>query len=96
MTDELKQWEYEKGYEKGRADTIKVLLETQKYDELSQKIAIDILERGIAKGRADAIVEFVTRFEYENITDANAERLKPFIYEMHRLAEKMQKGAENE
>lgn len=44
--------------------------------------------------RADAIEEFVTRFEYKNITDANAERLKPFIYEMHRLAEKMQKGEE--
>ena len=46
--------------------------------------------------RADAINEYVTRFEAENITDANAERLKPFIFEMHRLAEQMQKGAENE
>lgn len=43
--------------------------------------------------RADAIEEYVTRFEAENITDANAERLKPFIFEMHRLAEQMQKGA---
>ena len=58
MTDELKQWEYDRGYEKGRADAITELLETQKYDELSQKIAIDILERGIAKGKSDGAREF--------------------------------------
>ena len=25
MIDELKQWEYDKGYEKGKADTLKVI-----------------------------------------------------------------------
>lgn len=25
MTDELKQWEYDKGYEKGKADMLKVI-----------------------------------------------------------------------
>lgn len=46
---------------------------------------------GVKQGKADAVTEFVTRFEYENITDKNSERLNPIIYEMHRLAEQMQK-----
>lgn len=45
-------------YQKGRADVITELLETQKHDELSQKIAIDVLNRGIAKGKKDGAREF--------------------------------------
>lgn len=61
-----------KGYSMGRADTITELLETQKYDELSQKIAIDILERGITKGKVDGAREFANKLidkfkeNYEN------------------------------
>lgn len=42
MTDELKQWEYEKGYERGKADALKVIEDIKaeiqsKADELQTK-----------------------------------------------------------
>lgn len=56
-------------YQKGRADVESELLESKDSDELSQKIAIDILERGIEKGRKDGIREFakwLTKSNYAN------------------------------
>ena len=48
---------FEFGVEIGRNEVITELLETSNYDELSQKIAWDILERGIERGKALALKE---------------------------------------
>ena len=53
-------------YEQGRADVETELLESKDSDELSQKIAIDILERGIAKGRESGIREFAEWLESQD------------------------------
>lgn len=51
----VKIFAYEQGFAdgvvEGRNEVITELLETPKYDELSQKIALDILERGVEKGK---------------------------------------------
>ena len=70
-------------------------------DELGKKEDLletlkDIKDNVYLQGRADATNEFVTRFEKENITDANTEKLKRLIFEMKRLAEQLQKGDLND
>lgn len=49
---------FEFGIDIGRHEVETELLETSKHDELSQKIAWDILERGVERGRQMALSEF--------------------------------------
>lgn len=53
-------------YLKGRADVESELLESKDSDELSQKIAIDILERGIATIKQRVLSELADEIRKSN------------------------------
>lgn len=53
---------YEQGFKDGVDDTITRLLESEKSCELSQKIAIDILERGEKRGYNKALDDIKQMF----------------------------------
>ena len=104
MTDELKQWEYDRGYDKGRADREKELL--MPYDvESIEELVSNSYEKGRAE-REKEIVDLIYLFEktwnkesHKRVPHKAISELIEFIYQTdtkERVAKQMQKGAENE
>lgn len=95
---------FEFGIEIGRHEVITELLETSKHDELSQKIAWDILERGIERGK-EMVLKDVKKLLHETPVDKVVEikcddgeiRNRPLIdiARVYEILEKVKAGGEN-
>ena len=55
MTDELKQWEYDKGYDKGKADMLKAI------EDIKQEIENYMKNEGFGSGWIEDIKEIINK-----------------------------------
>ena len=55
MTDELKQWEYDKGYDKGKADMLKAI------EDIKQEIENYMINEGFGSGWIEDIKEIINK-----------------------------------
>lgn len=75
------------GVEEGRNEVITELLETSKHDELSQKIAWDILERGIESGKQRTIAPFEREVENIYRETWSEHNLARFVFRIREIIE---------